>query len=105
MKKFIIGLIVGLMISSVAYGYRFGKPQRITDYDDRGLIILNEALEQLWDAVNGRYTLNVETTNPDGSLSGDKGDMVLYDAGATEYLEINVDGGTTWKGVQITDTP
>jgi len=105
MKKFILGVILGsLLTSGIVYGYRAPKPQRITDFDQNGLIILNETLEQLWNITNGRYSINTTTTNPDGSLSGNSGDMILYNNSGTYYLEICV-GGTVWVGEQLTNTP
>ena len=56
MKKFILGIILGsLLTSGISYAYRAPKPQRITDFDENNLVILNETLEQLWDVTNGRY--------------------------------------------------
>lgn len=104
-KKIFIILLIIFFAVGTACAYRIGKPQKITALDEGALVVINEALENLWDITNGRYSLNVVTTNPDGTTSGGKGDMLLYDAGASEYLEINVDGGTTWRGVALTDTP
>jgi hypothetical protein len=104
MKKLIFGLIIGLVVASgTSYAYRFGKPQRITDFDQNGLVILNTALEQLWDVSNGRYSINILTVNPDGSR-GSVGDMVLLSTGGKYYLEICV-ATNTWRGVELTNTP
>lgn len=106
MKKFISGLIVGLCIfSGIAYGYRISKPQRITDFDQRGLVIVNENFERLWDITNGRYALDIVISNPDGSLKGDVGDMLLFNDSGTYYLEINTTGAKIWRGTALTDTP
>lgn len=53
----IIILVIALGFG-VCLGYRIPKPQRITDFDDNGLVIINEALEQLWDLSNGRFSFN-----------------------------------------------
>jgi len=37
------------------YAYRITKPLPVTDYDERGLVIINDNLEKLWDITNGRY--------------------------------------------------
>lgn len=58
MKKIIIGLIIGLTISGIAFAYRFEKPQRVTAFDDNNLVVLNRTLEQLWDLTNGRFSPN-----------------------------------------------
>jgi len=51
------------------------------------------------------HRLEVVTTNPDGSRTGKKGDMLLLQTGGNSYLEINSDSSTAWLGVQLTDTP
>lgn len=102
--KFIIGFLLGsLIFGGISYAYRVPQPQRIIAFDENNLVIINEVLENLWAITNGRYNLNVVTSNPDGT-KGNVGDVVLYDAGAKEYLEICI-GGTVWKGVEITNTP
>lgn len=105
MKKIVLGFILGsLLTTGLVYAYRSPKPQRITDFDQRGLVILNESLEQLWDITNGRISLNIVTTNPDGSLTGKGGDMVLFNNSGTYYLEICT-GGTVWVGEALSETP
>lgn len=105
MKKFILGIILGFILTgSISYAYRIPKPQRITDFDQNGLVILNENLENLWDVTNGRMNLDIVTVNPDGATKGDVGDMLLYNNGGTYYLEICV-GGTVWRGEELSNTP
>jgi len=105
MKKILVGIIIGFMISGVSYAYRVSKPNRITDFDQRGLVIVNDNFEKLWDITNGRYSLDIVTTNPDGATKGDVGDILLLSTGGNFYLEINTNGGTQWNGVQLTNTP
>jgi hypothetical protein len=106
MRKFIVGLILGsLLVNGISYAYRIPKPQRITGFDQNGLVILNETLEQLWDVTNGRYSLNTTTTNPDGSLQGNGGDMILLNTGGNYYLEINTTGAKVWRGILLSNTP
>jgi hypothetical protein len=105
MKRFICGIILGsLLVTGLSYGYRIPRPQRITDFDQNGLIILNENLEHLWDVTNGRYSLDIVTVNPDGTKKGDVGDMLLLNNGGTYYLEICV-GGKIWFGEELSNTP
>ena len=104
MRKLILGLIIGLFIGGVAYGYRISKPSRITDFDQKGLVVINDNFERLWDITNGRYSLNTVTVNPDGVTKGNGGDIVLLNSGGTYYLELCV-GGTIWRGVQLSNTP
>ena len=54
---------------------------------------------------NNWNNLEVVTTNPDGVTSGKKGDMLFLITGGKYYLEINIDGSTTWMGEELTDTP
>jgi len=106
MRRIICGFILGsLLVSGISYAYRTPKPQRITDFNQNGLVILNENLEQLWNVTNGRYNLNITTNNPDGSLQGNGGDMVLFNNSGTYYLEINTTGAKVWRGVVLTNTP
>ena len=105
MRRFILGLIIGLCISGIAYGYRISKPQRITDFDQRGLVIVNENFERLWDITNGRFSLDIVTVNPDGATKGDVGDMLLFNNSGTYYLEINTTGAKVWRGTALTDLP
>lgn len=105
-KNLIIGVIIGILLSTtVSYAYRFNKPTKLTQFDDSALITLNEALEQIWNLSNGRFSLDIVTTNPDGNTKGDIGDMLLFNNSGTYYLEINTTGAKVWRGVQLTDTP
>jgi len=104
MKKILLVLTI-MFLTQPCFAYRVSKPLAITDYNARGLVIINENFERIWDVTNGRYNLNIMTTNPDGSVDGDVGDMILLYIGGNYYLEINVDGGTIWRGVQLTNTP
>ena len=105
MKKLFIGLIIGLFLSEIGYAYRISKPARITDFDQKGLVVVNDNFERIWDLTNGRYSLDIVTSNPDGSLKGDVGDVVLFNNSGTYYLAINVDGSKTWRSILLTDTP
>jgi len=80
------------------------KPDKITQVNEQSIARLNTILEEMWDLTNGRYQLNIITSNPDGSIRGNTGDMLLLNNSGTYYLEINV-GGTVWRGTAITDLP
>lgn len=104
--KFIIGIIIGcLLVTGISYAYRIQKPFPITEFDQKNLVILNETLENLWDVTNGRISLNITTTNPDGNLSGKGGDMIIYNNSGTYYLAINTTGAKVWRSILLTDTP
>ena len=107
MRKFLCGFICGAIIfSSTAFAYRAPRPHQMTmPWTDNQVVELNNILEDFWNIDNGRYTMDITTTNPDGNTTGDVGDAVLYNNSGTYYYEINVDGGTTWVGVALTDTP
>ena len=48
------------------------------------------------------HTIPVTTTNPDGTRVGKVGDMVLYQIGGTNYLEICVVASSnSWEGVAL----
>ena len=51
------------------------------------------------------HRLQVVTTNPDGTRSGKKGDMVLLETGGVLYIEINANSGTVWSGVALGNVP
>ena len=106
MKKFILGLILSsLIFGGISYAYRIPKPFRITDFDQKNLVILNETLENLWDLSNGRFSLDIVTTNPDGNIKGNVGDILLFNNSGTYYLAINVTGLKVWRSILLTDTP
>ena len=106
MKKFIVGVIIGVMLSSsLSYAFRFSKPQRLTAFDNKNLVLLNDILEQQWNVANGRFSLDIVTVNPDGATNGDVGDMLLFNNSGTYYLEINTTGAKVWRGTALTDTP
>jgi len=105
MKRFVIGFILGsFLITGVSYAYRIPRPFRITGFDQNNLVTLNDTLEALWDVTNGRYNLSLTTVNPDGTVKGNAGDMILFNNSGTYYLEICV-GGTVWRGEELSNTP
>ena len=94
MKKFICGFILGsLLISGISYAYRAPKPQRITDFDQNGLVSLNETLEQLWDVTNGRMNLDVKSSAPTSVPT--EGTMVAYSTGGVYRIYVYLNGG--WR--------
>ena len=107
-NKFILGICigVGLAIAFNAYSYRPPKPTKLTKLDETSQIVkLNEALESLWNVIDGRYSLNIVTVNPDGARKGDVGDMILFNNSETYYLAINTTGVKVWRSVLLQNTP
>ena len=91
MKKLIIGFILGsLIITGISYGYRIPRPQRITEFNQNGLIILNENLERLWDVVNGRISLN-------------SGSLVSTGTGTVKMGSVNNANNAGWLKIERTD--
>ena len=77
------------------------KPQKIFSYRDNQA--LNKDLQQLYDYIS---RLEVTNSNPDGLRIGRLGDVVLLQTGGNNYVEICTDDNTTtWRGVQLSDTP
>ena len=94
MKKLILGLILGLILSSsISYAYRISKPQRITDFDQRGLVIVNENFERLWDMSNGRMIYDVVSTAP--TKKSDEGATKIYSSGGIYKIYIYLNSG--WR--------
>lgn len=105
MRKIVLVLtIICMFLYTPLYAYRISKPLRITDYDQNGLVSINNNFEGLWNITNGRFNLNYTNVNPDGNLKGELGDMIIFNNSGTYYLEINV-GGTIWRGVELQNVP
>ena len=101
---FLIGIFIPLTFE--VYPYRPAKPARLFDLKQETQIVqLNESLENLWNVVMGRYSLDIVTVNPDGARKGDVGDMVLFNNSGTFYFAINTTGAKIWRSVQLTNTP
>ncbi len=91
MKKLIFGIIIGLILSSsISYAYRIGKPLRITDFDQKGLVVINENFERLWDLTNGRFSLN-------------SGSVVSTGTGTIKMGSVNSANSAGWLKIERTD--
>ena len=94
MKRFMLGFLLGsLLINGISYAYRTPKPQRITDFDQNGLVILNETLENLWNLTNGRINFDVKSSVPTSKPT--EGSMVAYSSGGIYRIYIYLNGG--WR--------
>ena len=107
MRKIVIGFIIGFILALAVniYAYRISSPPKLKTNDLPSIIQLNNWLEEIWELTKGKYSMNIATVNPDGNTSGNVGDMLLLNVTGTYYLEVNINGGTKWYGVQLTDTP
>ena len=97
MRKFIAGLVLGLMFTTgVAYGYRIAKPLPINEINPNTLVELNAVLEKLWNITNGRYT--PETTSSAPTIAAGEGDLKVYSSGGVYriYIYLN-DGWRVWS--------
>lgn len=91
MKRFILGVIIGSLFTvSISYAYRIPKPQRITNFDHNGLVILNEVLEQLYDLTNGRVSLN-------------SGSAASTGTGTVKMGSVNTANSAGWLKIEKTD--
>lgn len=104
MKKFVSGLIIGLCLSGICYGYRISKPQRITDFDQRGLVIVNENFEKLWEVTKGRYSPDSASTASTGTGTIKMGSANnANSAGFVKFTK--TDGTTIYIPYFTTDVP
>ena len=89
MFRFILGLLLGLFIST-AFADKISSPPPLS----KDLVIVQHYLQEIYQNL---HRLEVVSSIPDTLRSGKKGDVVLYISGATYRLYINVDSGTSWK--------
>ena len=107
MRNLIIGIVIGaLVFCGISYAKKIESPIKFTDLTvSNELVNLNTYLELVRDILNGDFTLNIVTSNPDGSRKGTAGDVVIFNNSGTYYLEVNTTGSTIWRGVLLQDTP
>jgi len=96
MKYFIILMLLFSVV--LAYAGNIPEPPTLSREDTE----LRIYLKTIKDNLNN---LEILTSNPDGSRKAKAGDSVIFNNSGTYYLEFNIDGGTTWKGIQLSDTP
>lgn len=99
---FLLGIAVSLPWQAEAV--RLAKPPTLADASPSALALLNTWLEDLWQLTNGRFTVDVTTTSPNGSRVGTQGDIVFYNNGGNYKLCVNTSSttptsptGTTWR--------
>jgi len=91
--RFIIGFLLGsLLVTGISYAYRTPKPQRITDFDQNGLVTLNETLEQLWNVTNGRVSFNSGSVISTGTGTVKMGSA--SSANSAGWLQVEKSDGT-----------
>lgn len=97
MKNFLLGLFIGTIIYT-AFADKISSPPPLQNEPSAEQHYFQEIYENF-------HRLEIVTTNPDGSRSGKKGDMLLLQTGGNSYLEINTNSGNQWLGVLLSDTP
>ena len=102
----IILLLILALWHQTADAIRLPKPPTITTWNPSEIAQLNTYLESLWQLTNGRYTVDVTTTNPNTSPGrpGTQGDLVFYNNGGSYKFCVNTSvttaaspTGTTWR--------
>ncbi len=100
--KFIIGLILSFSLIGNVYADKISAPPPLSkEYEDVSEVLYHY-LKEIFDNF---HVLEVTTTNPDGTRSGIKGAMLQLQTGGKIYHCENSDGSTTWRCVELTDTP
>lgn len=102
MVKLLLGILIGLALGATSAGaFRMSQPPTFTkDWTDAQISQLNTVLNDLFQLVSGRYTLDATTTNPNGNRRGDPNDLIIYNNGGDRKLCVNTSssaGGTTWR--------
>ena len=90
--RILCGILIGLLLSGVCYGYRIAKPNRITAFDQKGLVVINDNFERLWDITNGRFSLNEGTDASTGTGTIKMGST--SSANSAGFLKIEKTDGT-----------
>ncbi len=95
--KIFIGIIIGFILAFCfnSFAFRMGKPETLTDLTQIDQITqLNNILDNFWDISNGRYTADVVTSAPSGTV-GTEGNFKFSKIGGVYKIHIFLDGG--WK--------
>lgn len=100
-KYFIIIFLVTLTIKTIAspvltdFNYVIPAPPK--ESDDKSLYLYLNNLYNRWN------TLQVTTTSPNGNITSNFGNIIIY-YDATDYwlaVETTKPKGTTWKGIKL----
>ena len=95
MGRLLLGLVLGLLLSlPTAPAFRLSSPPTVSEWNQSTITQLNDYLESLQQVVNGRYTMDVTTTNPNGSRAGTQGDTVFYSNGGSYKFCVNTSATT-----------
>lgn len=93
-SRFMLRLLIGFSLIFMFWGIGFADkipaPPALPDEP----VAEQLYLKTLYDNI---HSFEVVTTTPDGSRSGQKGDVLVFLNSGTDYICINVDGSTDWK--------
>ena len=103
MRRLSVGVLLGVLLAAPsALALRIAAPPTITEWNQNTFAQLNDTLLQLWNLSNGRTTVDVVTSDPDGSRACSVGEAVLYDTGTDQWC-VCVNATTkTWHCVNLT---
>lgn len=88
----LLTIILILLISQNAFGWRMARPITLTHpLDERQVRRLNDILTDIWNATNGRINLDIVTTTKSGP---DEGDLWILNDSGTYKLEFRAGGST-----------
>jgi len=95
--KLIYGIILGFILSAcVAFADKISAPPPLKDAN------VFHYFRQIYENL---HRLEVVTSNPDGSRSGLRGDMLLLQTGGTSYIQVNTNSVQEWRGIALSNTP
>ena len=104
MKRLLIGIGIGLLLTAPPlWALRTERPPEFHEWNTNTFTQLNNWLLSVFNVLNGRYAMNVVTTDPDGSRRGTKGEFVLYDSSGTGVQCVNMDNATDWDCATLVD--
>ena len=94
LKRIFLGFILGMLLSAPPlWALRVSRPPEFSTWDTNTFSQLNQTLFDFWLILNGRYTLDRVTSDPDGSRRCSVGEMVYYDT-STDRVCICADEAT-----------
>ena len=97
MWQLVVGILVGMAMSAPSsWALRIARSPEFYEWNTNTFSQLNQFTLDVWNTLNGRYQVDIVTTDPDGSRRGNRGELVLYDPGASEEWCVNVDAATDW---------
>ena len=104
MPRLLLGVLIGMALSAPSvWALRVARPPEFYEWNTNTMTQLNDVLLGFFNVVNGRYTHDVVTSDPDGTRNGDAGQGVLWMNGATATWCMNTASTTDWDCVGLTD--